>query len=382
MIYYILTSVLFLFSCQNKKVNNELYDVILPTDSVPIKEVRIQLADNTNRNPVQTFDLQSCVRLSNQTLIGNITRTLVCKERIFILDDSPKIGCYNMDGELEYEINSQGESPEEFGTIVDFALDEISGIVWLYDSAKRHLSDYDMYTGKYKYCQSTSFMAPDRMAVNKGNFFFHTPDHYNYVNQPEMHYSLLYSVDGKQIDGRFFRHDETSEYRFGGGGGHPFYYSQGRLFCIRNFDNIVYELSAKKISPVFDIQLPNPLPIEYVKSKPNPMNIIKSNYSSMISECYVCQDMMSFQFTKSGSIYWVLYDLLNDTIVNAGKNQMDTELLVEAVFSGVYNDCFFSVVPAQVILWKKEKFPLSIPENLQTLTEEDNPVVAFYKVKR
>lgn len=377
--YSIYILLIFFFSCQSKSEKNDLALVV--ADSVSIRDLDIAITENT-LNLDRYFELDSYVVLSDQSLIGEIKRTLVWDDYIFILDEVPKIVCFNMQGDLVYEINSQGEGPEEFGTIVDFGLDGKAEKLWLYDSSKRRLAAYDIKTGSYQYSISISFVAPSRIAVDKGNFFFHTPDHYNYATHPEMHYSLLYSVAGKQIDGRFFSHDEIAEYMFDYGRSHPFYYNDGRILYIRNFDHVIYSLSSEGIIPMYDIHLPEPLPLDLVKEKPNPMKLVKSRYSWLLSDCYLCGDVLSFSFSKDGYYYWGLYDLKENRAVNIGKNQMETSLLVDMTFDGVYRNRFFSVITSQVIGCKKDKFPELIPEKLHSLSEEDNPVIAFYKVKR
>ena len=190
----VFTLFLFFVSCQEKPNKNNISGHLTLKDSFLFKEISISISKNKG-NLEKNFELQSYVVLSNQTLIGEVKRTLVWDDLIFILDDRSKIVCYNMKGELEYEINNQGEGPNEFGAIMDFGLDETAETLWLYDSAKRRISAYDIHSGKYKHSLPTTYMAPFRIAINKnGGFFFHTPDHFNYATRPEMHYSLLYNT--------------------------------------------------------------------------------------------------------------------------------------------------------------------------------------------
>ena len=379
---YLVYSILFFsfISCHSKKEKSSMG---MSIDSLSVLNIDITITENTLDNLDRYFDLDSIVVLSAQSLVGEIQRTLVADDRIFILDNLPKITCFDMQGNLVYEINTQGGGPEEFGTIVDFGLDEDTEILWLYDSLKRRLSAYDMKTGCYQYSISASYIAPTRIAIDKGSFFFHTPDHYNYATCPEMHYSLFYSVTGKRIDGRYFPHDEIAEYMFGYGGGHPFYYNEGQILYIRDFGNVVYRLSAKgEIVPLYNISIPDPLPLELVKEKPNPMKLVKSQYSWLLSKCYVCDNVLNFAFSKGGSYYWGLYDLKENRMIHVGKDQMETAFLIDMAFDGIYKESFFSVISSQVIVWKKEKFPDLIPDKLHLLSEEDNPVVVFYKVKK
>ena len=146
---------------------------------------------------------------------------------------------------------------------------------------------------------------------------------------------------------------------------------------------MVYRLSTEgEIVPLYNISLPDPLPLELVKEKPNPMELVKSQYSWSLSECYVCNNVLSFSFSKGGYYYWGLYDLKENRIIHVGKDQMETAFLIDMAFDGIYKESFFSVISSQVIVWKKEKFPDLIPDKLHSLSEEDNPVVVFYKVKK
>ena len=72
-------------------------------------------------------------------------------------------------------------------------------MLWMYDSTRRKLHCYDMYTGKRRQSISAAYMAPERMAIWNGSFFFFMGDHYNYPDNPEMHYSLFCSLSGAKI---------------------------------------------------------------------------------------------------------------------------------------------------------------------------------------
>ena len=83
-------------------------------DSLSVLNIDITITENTLDNLDRYFDLDSIVVLSAQSLVGEIQRTLVADDRIFILDNLPKITCFDMQGNLVYEINTPGGGPEEF----------------------------------------------------------------------------------------------------------------------------------------------------------------------------------------------------------------------------------------------------------------------------
>lgn len=230
-----------------------------------------------------------------------------------------------------------------------------------------------------------AYLAPSRMAIWEGAFFFHTPNHYNYANQPEMHYSLLYSVLGSQIDKRFFPHDGTSELRFSYGEEHPFYYNGDRLYYINTYGNTIYKLTTKSISPLYKVNLPDSLPLEILIEQKPSLELMQSRYSWLLTNAYEVDGFLNLWFQKQGYYYTVFYDLRKDKLVYAGKrvdNIPVEELLFFFPIKGVYKDMFFSLVPSFVILNKIDRNPGVFPDELKELTEEDNPVVAFYRVKK
>lgn len=385
-------STLFLFwiflSCSQKQDKSDSVasvDMLSGIDTVEAKVIQVVLSDTAYSHVEQTFEQVSYVVLSNDVLIGEVVRTLVADERIFILDDRNKIVCYNMKGNVEYVIDDYGPGPDEYGTILDFALNTPLRLLWMYDSSKRYLLAYDMYTGKRRQSLPAAYMAPSRMAIWEGAFFFHTPNHYNYANQPEMHYSLLYSVLGSQIDKRFFPHDGTSELRFSYGEEHPFYYNGDHLYYINTYGNTIYKLTTKSISPLYKVNLPDSLPLDILIEQKPSLELMQSRYSWLLTNAYEVDGLLNLWFQKQGYYYTVFYDLQKDKLVYAGKrvdNIPVEELLFFFPIKGVYKDLFFSLVPSFVILNKIDRNPGVFPDNLKKLTEEDNPVVAFYKVKK
>ena len=124
--------------------------------------------------------MASYVILSNDVLLGEEERVRICKEHIYILDRTPKLVCFDMKGKVVFTIDNQGPGPEEYGAITDFAIDELLNLLWIYDSTKRRLVAYDLFTGEYKRALSATYMAPEKMAIQDGLFFFHMPNNFNY----------------------------------------------------------------------------------------------------------------------------------------------------------------------------------------------------------
>ena len=145
---YIIIVLLFLclMSCHSGR-QSSCEDVPVEKDSVQLRVIPVSISDTAYRNVDQTFEQISYVVLSDNVVIGEIVRTLVSDERIFILDNQNKLFCFDMQGKVEYVIDEHGSGPNEYGNVLDFALNPPLKMLWMYDSTRRKLHCYDMYTG-------------------------------------------------------------------------------------------------------------------------------------------------------------------------------------------------------------------------------------------
>ena len=120
---YITIVLLFLclMSCHSGR-QSSCEDVPVEKDSVQLRVIPVSISDTAYRNVDQTFEQISYVVLSDNVVIGEIVRTLVSDERIFILDNQNKLFCFDMQGKVEYVIDEHGSGPNEYGNVLDFAL--------------------------------------------------------------------------------------------------------------------------------------------------------------------------------------------------------------------------------------------------------------------
>ena len=376
-------SMLFI-SCNNQRQNRD-DSISTPQEPIVVRNIPVEVSDTAYRHVDQTFELTSYVILSNDVLLGEEERVRICKEHIYILDRTPKLVCFDMNGKVVFTIDNQGPGPEEYGEITDFAIDELLNLLWIYDSTKRRLVAYDLFTGEYRRALSATYMAPEKMAIQDGSFFFHMPNNFNYPDNPDMHYSLFMSLNGSKIDERFFPHDETAKFHFTYGEEHPFYYNEKALYYIQDYGDTVYTLTDKGARALYKVELPNPLPFDVLMQVTPSLELMESPYSWLLSNAYESDGVLNLWFAKAGSYYTALYDLQQDKLIYAGK-QIDNiptkDLLFFYPIRGVYEGNFYSVVPSFVIQYKIAEDSSVFPEDLRSMSADDNSVVAFYKVRR
>ena len=381
---YTFLCVLGFISCNNPN-RKKIDSASVQQEQVVVRNIPVEVSDTAYRHVDQTFEMTSYVILSNDVLLGEEERVRICKEHIYILDRTPKLVCFDMNGKVVFTIDNQGPGPEEYGAITDFAIDESLNLLWVYDSTKRRLVAYDLFTGEYKRALSATYMAPEKMAIQDGMFFFHMPNNFNYPDNPDMHYSLFMSLNGSKIDERFFPHDETARFHFTYGEEHPFYYNEKALYYIQDYGDTIYTLTDRGAIALYKVDLPDPLPFDVLMQVTPSLELMESHYSWLLSNAYELDGLLNLWFAKGGSYYTVFYDLQQNRLIYAGK-QIDNiptkDLLFFYPIRGVYEGNFYSVVPSFVIQYKIAEDSSVFLEDLRNMSADDNSVVAFYKVRR
>lgn len=384
-ILFLVVMTFFLYSCNNSKrsiLENESHLI----ENTNIQTINIELADSAFKHVDNLLHTESYTILSNDEPLGIVERILIEDSLICVLDNMTKIVCFNKkDGSIKWKINNQGEGPEEYGVIADFTIDRTSKLLIAYDAGKRRLTKYDLLSGKYISSTTINDIIPKQIAFANEGIYLDNHDHINYPDKKELHYSLLYTKTGSEINKSFFPHDQVSDYNFNYGDGHPFFYEQDKILYNPRFSSTVFEILSEGLKPIYKINLPDSLPLKEIEEGTPAYKLIESNYSWGISNIFECNNILYFWFTKNGRYNTVFYDLQNDKLIYGGNrvsNIPTKELLVYYPISGVHNGNFFSLVEPSTIIEKREIAPNLFPENLLNVKEEDNPVLFFYKLRQ
>ncbi|MDH8701866.1 hypothetical protein M2138_001217 [Dysgonomonadaceae bacterium PH5-43] len=302
------------------------------------------------------------------------------------MDHLQRIFCYNMSGDLIYIINQRGQGPQEYVNATDFGVDRFSDKLFVYDDHTRRILVFNKQTGIYISDFSTRHMLPTNFGITDGVFFFNNDDDRRVVDKRKQKYNLFYSETGEQIDNCFLPHDAIAEYHFGGGdGGHPFFYNEGQLLYNKIFDSRIYCLKKNQIIPLFDIILPNQLPIRKIEEKMEHIDVVRSNYSYALSNIFISEGIVHFIFSKDGFIQSCYYDLDSDRVLFCGPRvlaETRKHLPFYSLVQGVYNECFFALISPVEIERRKEIHPGFFTQDLKNITLDDNPVIAFYKINK
>lgn len=321
--------------------------------------------------------LDSYIPLSNDFPIGRVIRVIIYRDRIYILDNEPKIICFNMQGKMLFKIDCRGAGPTDYQNIKDFAIDGNSKRIVAFDNEKRKLFFYELNTGENISSISTQFMAPTEIGVIDGSFFFKNIDTRFDVQKEHMFY-LLYSKGGKQIDKTFLPHDAVASFNFDL---NSFFYNEENLLFIRPFDNTVYVLDKEQITPVFEILLPNPLPMKNIEEKIRHVEIPTSGYSYGVGDVYTTGKTVHFTFSKDGYVVSNFFDSASETLLYSGMRVLGNsrkQLPFYSLIDGVYKNKFFSLVSASSIVERRTANAKLFPKELLKIKEDDNHILAFF----
>jgi hypothetical protein len=366
-------------ACDSKSKTRQSVEIL------PSKAIHIRSSDISDKD-TGILELDSYIILSNKELFGEMRRMIIDEDRIYILDQHlhqnlTKILCFDMKGNLRYKIDNRGAGPREFGNLVDFGLNKVTGQLVAFDNVKMRLFFYDLKTGRYQ----TDFsiherLAPTEMGILSDDFFFKNIDNNRFSIQQQQRYFLLYSQDGINVDRMFLPHDAVAEYAFD----MPsfFYNDNQRLFFIKPFDNMVYQLLPEEIHSLYQINLPNPLPMRRIEEKMSHFEVIRSSFSHSISNIFQADNILHFTFAKDGFINFVFYDLSINKLLQCSKgflaNPQESLPLRGRSIDGVYNDKFFSYIPMLGIEYFRERHSEFFPSELLKLDENGNGVIIFY----
>lgn len=372
----------FLCACQSGRQQEA--GSVVPTDG--LKTIAVQVEEGMFEHLGDYLYADSYVCLDTVPLLGDIEKVEIKDDRIYVLDAFNKIVCYDMQGKALFVLDAQGGGPGEYASVTDFTVNAGRQELLVYDRDKKVLLFYHPHTGQFLRSEPFSKPVPGALAAWQDTYFYDSRSHDSYPDDTSLHYSLLVSDDGTTVTRRYFPHVEAeSAWRFTVTA-HPFSYNDSVLYYCKNYDYIVYALSADSVWGAFDIRLPNPLPASKVEDKADERDLVKSAWSMGIEQVFVCDGLLYFTFTKDGFWQSALYDLSRGKQIYCGRRMSDKEGKSVPLFrmiDGVYRQRFWGILSPDALAYEQEHRPAGLPDGLKNYhPETGNHIIAFYKVRK
>lgn len=351
--------------CMEINVDITSADFLAPEQVVEKKVVQLETGDNC--------------------LFGDIAKLYVAKDRIFVLDSQIAEGLFvfDMEGKFLFAINHKGQGPGEFYSINDFFVDTLNLCIAIYDANMRNLHYHD-WNGKYTHTHSFSdFWAFACCPIDSLTYALDFTNREMKTNK----FHLLLMDENNKV---FFRYKPLeTDYGLANNNHIAFYHTYEKTYYTPTGCDTIFEISNKGIERELWINFgKNKVPSSFYKDTPyskHAANLLNSKYCHGVRNIAETSDMLSFQYNYGDIGLAAFFDKKLE------KTYRDVSFFPPPLTS--YEDYFVGILNAYSVVqiierkqdtffdkWKEalgeENWPL-----LQSVKDNDNPLIVFYKLK-
>lgn len=336
-IVVLLSSVL---GCQLKQKQDKPQKTNIPSLNIKISDSAFTTVNNI-------LKMRGDRILSSDVVLGDIKRTIMYHDSLFILDENNKLVCFDRKGEIAFNIDAEGNGPGEYIEAHDFSIDSVHQRLNIYDSYSKKLKYYDLQNGDF-IDEEKLEIRPQAIASIANYNYFYNPYNFDYPNEPEYHFSLLKSKRESGENKKYFHHNpELANYAVNFGGGHPFYYSNEKLYFTKRFTDTVYQLKTDSVTPKYVVELPHAPSKEYLEKHPDLVELLDSEYTVGLSNLFVNDSLLYFTFNHEGYVNSSFYDLKKQKLIYAGKrivSEQTRDLPIFAPINGSIGNIIFHLL--------------------------------------
>lgn len=373
----------FLISCGQKKEDSRL---------IPLNVV----VDDTGEDILMSslVDTVSIISLDNTELIGRIDDLVWAENRILILDRSiaQKVYIYDLKGNLIKSISSGDGEPGRFVFPSALTLSVRGNSFFVISGRSKRILEYDL----------DGELIEDYNVKDLG----HLDDLHSFSDgfaiklRPDTHSGediFFTDLDFKKTD-VMRSSDFFQEPPFQSGGAWNYFYptnQQDRFFYKDVMSNKIFEIDNRKVSKIFDIDLPDSYEINYAltgRSIPEVNSAIKERgLVGLGNNHLIFGDFMLLEIFNAGWGRLAILNLAENKMKFISNVINDLTIIsdVNAIW-GSYNNApgnLITAVEAPLLLQMFETFDYKtspyapIFDNLE-VAKDDNPILIVYKLKQ
>ena len=369
----------FFFSCGKKTILTE-------TDSAG-KIVPIEVNKGENLFYSQVFDRVEYVKLetNDNVLIKDVTKVICRRDTIYILDKRMQtVFCFDKLGKCLWKINDQGAGPNEYMQLMDFDIDNKSGKIYLLSRMEKIL----IYNSNGIYLEQIHFVeSVFSMNVNDDYLYFYTGNlDYSSGLYPAGFSLLIRNIATKEVFGRIPLNGEflDSYYSFNSSGAFC-NNGDGIIRFFMPFSNKIYSLHENNVQVEYTLDFGKyTIPKEYFLS-------------------HSVEDLKNTGFMYGLNLYWENHCYLG---FNVKFDKEDHSFLIYSkeknkLYHHFYDDiahCFPQIqqvtneyligsrniqdLHVEYNFSKKDKAGTILEKIISETSEDDNPVLFFYYLKK
>lgn len=364
---------IFLISCTKSNVVSETAGAI---DFGKLKSVGVTELTST----CSYVALES----SKNSLLGNISQIEACGDYIYILDNKTNtFNVFNKDGGFVMRLEGVGDGYGEFISPHSFWIDK-RGYVLILDRQLNRLLKYRL--ANLEFVSDVTLPAPSPLSFagipNQETYIYYYP-----LRQKDVFSGKQFVVaDGNGTVIRTF-YDAPPAGKILHGNPANFYLFDGSIRTYPHFSNQVYELRDSSFNDCYDfiwgnLEFPPSELFQKYDNSGEIMRRILTGNDDWIRMLYVYEtaQTLSIKYYIKKDLYLSIWDKKTNKVVNVKGDMIVDDLGIGGSFPlpiAVCDDLFVGVIyPFNVDKDKvKDK---RLKELLDSRTEEDNPILAFY----
>ena len=367
-------------------MNDSLFTTItVNPDEINVKGKRAPLSEMASA--VEYIPLET----SDSTLIGNIEKLIVWKDRYYIWDNlTETIFCFDGNGKYLNRLYRKGEGPEEYVRISDFDIDRENGDIYIYSNPMFSVLVYSA-DGQFKSRNKMPFIL-ERLAKQDSLIHYYTgrtPNENFYKKSfPEQYRFLTTDLDYQLTKEQLYyvfdpSHEQVPMPKFN------FTHYKDTLLLTEYFPPKVYTvLPDGTLAPRYRIEFTTNT---YSPSLDKPMDVDvmnaakkEGNLSTLFSPVFETDHYLFFNYAR-GLIGTAYVDKRTHEIHNLGYFQEDDihQISIGNTISFADNMHLYKVEEASSMLLKQRKGKCSkyLSGIIAGLKETDNPVIVKIVLK-
>lgn len=384
---------LLLINCDNKPqmkaqlVSNSSIIVIKPNSDYD------QLDISSILDTVKFVKLE----LNKESIIGGINKLIVFEDRIYILDNqTSSLFVFNIDGKFISKISKIGHGPGEYTALDFFDIDYEKRQIVLTDLMEYWISRYDL-EGNYVSREKIPFWVEGVTPIfNQGYVVY--ANHRDNKHKLSQEYNLFYLDSSMQISKAYFPYNSSNfnnpKISFITPETGSFYtYNKNRCF-FSHYKDQVYEITKEGLKPKYRFDFGEKTFNEkYLEQKTELKNYMEKGEFFQLANVLENDDFVIFSFYQTSTpIRHLGYYSKNSHKIICSPGFTVKDNYFDGHDMTTYNSWIIAAIqPSYLLSWSANvdnKKALLNSEYAQLkkniadqLTQEDNPVLMFYKLK-
>lgn len=334
------------------------------------------------------------LELSDSSIITEITKIEVYDSLLYVLDaKASSLFVFDMNGKYHFKIHSIGQGPQEYTQLDFFSIDRDLKQIVLTDLMGYFVMRYDL-KGNYISRQKIPFWAEGVIPIqNKGVVLYaNYRDNSKYLKKE---YNIIYLDSLNQIQYTYFQYNSSliGRTKFITPSGGISYTYNDQSYFFNPFNDTVYQLAPAGlvVKYIFNLGERRFDQTHFSKNKDELSSYVNKGEYYNIMGVLETDDWVGFSlacFSKVESWHG-FYSKKSGEIINAEFYYNRNQNFIPDNLA-TFNSWFIAELPIDYLLHSKDQNKTEPPEGmakkelkslLQTLTEDDNPVLMMYKLK-